>query len=124
MPTRLTSSRPSRATITTLPIGGLPLRPGSPPGPAGSTRSRSPGRRAGSIERSATSATQIRPGRSVTAVRYAFDAANVAANASVAATSSAAAAASTFCLFLEASFRSFQTWSCRSGNLAKCSGLK
>ena len=123
--TRFTSRRPSRSTITMLPSRGAPRSQGSPVNPAGRTRRRSPATRAGAIESSATTARQMR--RAVVTVkttRYALEAAKDVANASVAATSSAAAAASTLCLFFEASFSSFQTWSCRSGTFVRCSGLK
>ncbi len=123
--TRFTSRRPSRSTITMLPSRGAERSQGSPAGPAGRTRRRSPSKRAGAMEFSATTARQMRRAVvTVASTRYAFEAANDFANASVAATSSAAAAASTLCLFLEASFSSFHTWSCRSGTFARCSGLK
>lgn len=128
--TRLMSNRPSRSAITMLPARGAPRNQGRPWGPAGTTRSVSPGSSVGAMERSATTARQMR--RAVITMiclrpvplRYALEAAKDFANASVAATSSAAAAGSTFCLFFEASFSSFHTWSCRSGTFARCSGLK
>ena len=113
--TRLMSNRPSRSAITMLPTRGVPRNQRRPWGPAGVTRSVSPGSSVGAMERSATTARQMR--RAVITMiclrpvllRYALEAAKDFANASVAATSSAAAAGSTFCLFFEASFSSFQT---------------
>jgi hypothetical protein len=57
-------------------------------------------------------------------VGYFLVAQNMSANSLVAASRSAAACASTPCLFLPASFSRFQTFVWRSGNAARCSGLK
>ena len=59
-----------------------------------------------------------------TILAYFFVAQNMSANSLVAASSSAAAWASTTCLFLPASLSRFQTFVWRSGNAARCSGLK
>src|SRR5450756_1825509 len=66
----------------------------------------------------------VRAGAPVGLVGYFLVAQNMSANSLVAVSRSAAACASTPCLFLPASFSRFQTFVWRSGNAARCSGLK